>query len=53
MLWILLSGGDDSMAFPEEVTLELEAQQMRTFQAEGTCAIQNSVNQKQLGTGGA
>ena len=40
------------MAFPEEVALELETQQMRTFQAEGTCAIQNSVSQKQLGMGG-
>ena len=36
MLWILLSGGDEGMAFPEEVALELETQQMRTFQAEGT-----------------
>lgn len=41
------------MAFPEEVALELETQQMRAFQAEETCAIQNSVNQKQLATGGA
>lgn len=41
------------MAFPEEVALELETQQMRASQAEETCAIQNSVNQKQLATGGA
>lgn len=53
MLWVLVSGGDWGKAFPEEVILELEIWQMRTFQAEGTSAIQNSVNCKQLGMGGA
>ena len=48
MLWVLLSGGDWGKAFPEEVTLELEIRQMRTFQAEGTSAIQNLMNASSL-----